>query len=160
MFHAAAETTLEAISNSEVAQMSVDENKKIARREMELFNARDLDGYGTLFAPTYVDRTPRPGVSPDREGAIQAMLGYLEAFPDLQATVEDQIAEGDLVVTRGTMRGTHLGALERIPPTGKKVTVSGVEIFRIQNGKIVEGWHWEDETGLMRQLGIGEGERE
>ncbi|HEV8353451.1 MAG TPA: ester cyclase [bacterium] len=140
--------------------MAVDKNKQIARREMDLFNARDLDGYKDLFAPDYVDRTPRAGLTPDREGTLQAMIGYLEAFPDMQATVDEQIAEGDLVVTRGTMRGTHSGALEGIPATGKTVSVTGVEIFRIRDGKIVEGWHWEDEAGLLRQLGVGEGMRE
>ena len=94
------------------------------------------------------------------------LLGHLEncfvfsflviqmAFPDLVVTVEDQIAEGDRVVTRWTARGTHGGEFLGIPPTGKEFTFKGVDIVRIVDGKIVEGWDVPDLFGLMRQLGL------
>lgn len=75
-----------------------------------------------------------------------------EAFPDIHFTIEDQIAEGDRVVTRWTARGTHVGPFERIPPTGKKAIVAGISISRMTNGKFVEGWTSLDRLGLLQQL--------
>jgi steroid delta-isomerase-like uncharacterized protein len=78
----------------------------------------------------------------------------VSAFPDLKLMVEDQIAEGDKVVTRWSATGTHQGELLGIPPTGKQTTATGITIDRIQGGKIVETWtHW-DNLGLLQQLGV------
>ncbi len=77
----------------------------------------------------------------------------LEAFPDSQLPVEDQIAEGDKVVTRWTCRATHTGEFQGMPPTGKYTTMTGTTIFRIANGKLVEGWTNADMLGLLQQLG-------
>ncbi|MFQ5998343.1 MAG: ester cyclase, partial [Candidatus Bathyarchaeia archaeon] len=76
------------------------------------------------------------------------------AFPDLRLTVDDEIDEGEKVVTRFTTRGTHAGAFLTFPPTGRSVMVRGVEIFRIAEGKIEEIWAFIDVIGLMQQLGI------
>ena len=79
---------------------------------------------------------------------------YLTAFPDLHFTVEDLIAEGDKVVARLTVRGTQQGAFMGIPPTGKHVTVTGIDINRLAGGKSVEHWLNMDTLGLLQQLGV------
>ena len=78
----------------------------------------------------------------------------LAAFPDISFTVEDMIAEGDKVVTRWTMNATHKGQFGGIPPTGKRVSITGVDISRIVTGKFVESWMYSDRVGLMQQLGV------
>ena len=75
------------------------------------------------------------------------------AFPDIQLTVEDQVAEGDKVVTRYTLRGTHKGEFAGIAPTDKQVTFTGIWIYRIEGGKIVERWGNSDRAGLLEQIG-------
>ncbi len=79
---------------------------------------------------------------------------YRSAFPDLQATVEDQVAEGDKVASRFTFRGTHRGELAGIPPTGNQVEVTGIVISRIEGGKGAEDWSNYDALGMMQQLGV------
>jgi predicted ester cyclase len=79
---------------------------------------------------------------------------FRAAFPDLHGTIEDQIAEGDKVVSRMTYRGTHQGELMGIPPTGKQVTMSFIGIHRITAGKVAEGWVNFDALGMMQQLGV------
>lgn len=79
---------------------------------------------------------------------------YRSAYPDTHFTVEDQIAEGDKVVTRWTGRGTHQGELMGVAPTGNEVTVRGIEIDRIVGGRIEETWVNYDTSGMMQQLGV------
>ncbi len=79
---------------------------------------------------------------------------FAAAFPDGQMTIEDLVAEGDRVVARTTFNGTHQGEMQGIPATGKAVSVSGITIFRLDNGKIAEGWLVNDNLGLMQQLGV------
>jgi predicted ester cyclase len=74
-------------------------------------------------------------------------------FPGFQSTIEDLLSEGDKVVLRFTFRGTHQGEFMGIAPTGKQVTMSGINILRIADGKIVEMWNQEDVLGMMRQIG-------
>ena len=84
----------------------------------------------------------------------QLVTMYFSAFPDLHLTIEDQIAEGDKVVTRWTARGTHQGPFMGIPPTGKRAVVTGIAIDRFANGKFVENWNNGDDLGLLQQLGV------
>jgi steroid delta-isomerase-like uncharacterized protein len=80
---------------------------------------------------------------------------YKTAFPDLNVTVEEVIAEGDKAVTRWTVRGTHQGEIEEFgPPTGKQVELKGLTMHRIEGGKIVEEWEGYDNLGVMQQLGL------
>jgi steroid delta-isomerase-like uncharacterized protein len=88
-----------------------------------------------------------------REGAKQYVAALRAAFPDIHFTVEHQIAEGDIVVTRWTARGTHKGKFQSVPATGRKIRLAGTDIDRIIGGKVVECWAHVDELGLMRQLG-------
>jgi steroid delta-isomerase-like uncharacterized protein len=134
--------------------MSTEENKALIRRRLEvMWNEGDLEAAREFLSPDAVHHS-KPGIPPGREYATQMAAMYLSAFPDLQCVVEDQIAEGDKVVTRWTMTGTHSGDFLGVPASGKQVTVSGININRVVDGQIQEGWVVYDELGLLRQLGV------
>ena len=132
-----------------------EENKAVARRIVEeIWNNKNLAAIDELIAADYQDHTLPPGLPPGREG-VKAFIGmYLNAFPDVKITVEDMIAEGDKVATRWSANGTHTGELMGIPATGKRVTVTGLDITRFSGGKSVEFWGQFDQMGMMQQLGV------
>jgi len=135
--------------------MSSEENKAIVREAAEAFNRNDLDAVDRLFAADYVDRDPsRAGLPPGPDGVKQAWSMFRAAFPDLQVTVEDTIADDDKVAVRGVVRGTHQGELMGMPPTGSTVTAALIDINRIENGRLVERWRETDMLGMMQQLGV------
>ena len=137
--------------------MSAEENKAVVRREMEeLFNqGGNLDVADEIIAPNYVSYEPTSGEVRGIEGAKQFAATYREAFPDLQNTIEDMVAEGDKVVVRFRGRGTHQGETEAFgPPTGKRMEMTGITIKRLSDGKIVEAWTNFDALGMMQQLGL------
>ena len=107
-----------------------------------------------LVQATFVNHDPATGESKGPQGTRELIEGYRTAFPDIKITVEEQIAEGDLVATRWTAKGTHKGELMGIAPTGKESTVTGVTIDKIKDGKIVESWNNWDTLGMMQQLGV------
>lgn len=133
--------------------MSTEMNKALARRE-----AQEIESEGNVMVAQEL-LTPHfqlhfPGFPTlDREGFKMMIAGFHAGFPDLQVTFQEQIAEGDRVTNRLTMRGTHRGAFQGIPPTGKSVTVNGINIMRMENGKIAEIWGALDVMGLMQQIG-------
>ncbi len=132
-----------------------DQNKAIARRALELFSGGDLDEMDELVSQDAVDhdtQNPNAGIH-GPEGAKQTAAMYRAAFSDLRITVEDQIAEGDKVVTRWTAVGTNDGDLMGLPASGRSSTVTGIGIDRIADGKIVETWGNWDTLGMMQQLG-------
>jgi steroid delta-isomerase-like uncharacterized protein len=94
------------------------------------------------------------------EGLRQLVRGFREAYPDMKFTIEDQIAEGDKVVTRVTVRGTHQGEVFGIPPTGKPFEISGTSIWEVKHGLLIQEWVNWDSLGLLRQLGVMEAPRE
>jgi steroid delta-isomerase-like uncharacterized protein len=106
-----------------------------------------------VVAPTYVNHT-FPAPAPGAEGLKQVVNMFLTAFPDFSLTIHDIIGEGNRVATRGTWSGTHQGTFMNIPATGKQVSVNYMDIFRVENGKIVENWVQMDMLGLMQQLGL------
>ncbi len=120
--------------------MSTEQNKAIDRRVYEeVWNGGSLAVIDELVAANYVDHDPQPtGALEGLAGLKQSVTMYRSAFPDVHFTVEDQIAEGDLLVTRWTARGTHQGPLMGIPPTGKQAMVTGISITRVASGKVVE----------------------
>jgi predicted ester cyclase len=137
--------------------MSTEANKAISRRFLkEIFSQGNLAVADEIIAPDHVDSGPGtlPGLPPGPEGSKQLVTVYRNAFPDVQFTLDEQIAEGDKVVTRFTAHGTHKGELAGIPPTGKSSTVTGMSVDRIVNGKIVESWGIFDQFGMMQQLGV------
>ena len=134
---------------------SAEENKAVVlRQEEEIFTRGNLDAADEIYAPGYVGHDPsNPEDVRGPEGAKQAAADYRRAFPDLRVTVEDLIAEGDKVVACLRFRGTHLGELEGIAPTGRRVDCTGIVVSRMEGGKIAEDWANFDDLGLMRQLG-------
>ena len=105
-----------------------------------------------LVAQDYIQHTK--GVPPGRVGVQQFFTTLRAAFPDIHNTIEDMLAEGDRVVWRSTIRGTHTGPFRGIPPTGKQVTITAINILRIVDGQFVENWGEQDNLGLMQQLGV------
>ena len=135
--------------------MLTENNKALIRRFYEeVFNKRNLAALDDFYAPDHVDHSLPPGLPVSPEGTKQAIAVMMEGFPDLHITIEDMIAEGDKVVTRFTTHGTQQGGLGGIPPTGKQVAISTIEITRIAGGKIAEDWGLDDRLGMLQQLGL------
>jgi steroid delta-isomerase-like uncharacterized protein len=138
--------------------MSAQENKSVVRRELEEIFSQggNLDAAEEIYAPDYVGHEPTFGDVHGVEGAKQFAATFRQAFPDVQTTMEDQVAEADKVVTRFTARGTHQGESEDFgPPTGNRIEVTGITFERFsEEGKIVEDWTNFDALGLMQQLGL------
>jgi steroid delta-isomerase-like uncharacterized protein len=136
--------------------MSARENKAIARRaDEELFDRGNLDVADELFALNFVYHDPASGEDWHGPESVKQYATMLRAaFPDLHYTVEDQIAEGDKVVTRYTASGTHQSELMGIAPTGNRVEITGISITRIEDGKIEEIWENYDTLGMMQQHGV------
>lgn len=134
--------------------MSPEENKAIVRRMFEeAFNQGNLAILDECVAPDYLDHSPVPIPVPGIEGWKQRIAGYRTGFPDVQFTIEPLLAEADLVALRWTVRATHLGTFGGIPPTGKPVTFTGLNMERMASGKIIENWSEFDLSSLLRQLG-------
>jgi steroid delta-isomerase-like uncharacterized protein len=136
--------------------MSTEENKATFRRYVEEGWAKDgVEVADEVFAEGYVAHQP-DGSEQERgpEDVKQFLRQYREAFPDLQITIEDQIAEGDKVVIRLTASGTHQGEFMGIPPTGNRAAWTEIHVCRIADGKLVEHWANLDQLGMMQQLGV------
>lgn len=135
--------------------MSTEENKIHVRRLYEeVFNQKNPAAIDDYFAPDVIDHSLPPGVPGGIEGVKLTISLFLAAFPDLHITVEDLIAEGDKVVARWTLRGTHQGASLGMPPTGKQVTMPGISIVRLEGSKSAEQWVIHDQLGMLQQLGL------
>jgi steroid delta-isomerase-like uncharacterized protein len=137
--------------------MSTEANKAAARRFFEVFEAILHTGnfapLDELFAANYVNYLPGAPAPLDRQAWEQAITLFRTAFPDLQLTVEEMIAEGDTVASRFTMRGTHQGEFQGIAPTGKPVSIPCHVFARYANGKVVEDRPIFDRLDLLQQLG-------
>lgn len=136
--------------------MSAEENKAVIRRWIEAFNERALEAEADLLAEGFVAHVPAPPGPLDLEGLEAWRLftaPFVEAFPDLRLTVQDIMAEGDMVAARVAFRGTHRGEFQGIPPTDKEVNFTSMEINRVVDGKVGEHWVEIDLLRLMGQLG-------
>src|SRR3981081_2870566 len=134
-----------------------EQNKALARRAIEeIWNQGKLAVIDELVASngTYHDPDVAGCEFTGPEGVKQLVQSYRGAFPDVRLTINDQIAEGDKVVTRWTATGTHNGELMGIQPTHKHATVTGVDIGRFEGGKVVESWANYDMLGMLQQLGV------
>jgi steroid delta-isomerase-like uncharacterized protein len=140
---------------TEEMSVSTEENKALARRWFEeVFNAQNFDVADEITAQDAVNHDPTiTDIPSGPEGDRYVVNLYHGAFPDAQITVEDQVAEGDRVVTRWTGRGTHQGELLGVPPSGNHVEIEGMTINRISGGKIAETWTAYDALGMMQQIG-------
>ena len=131
-----------------------EENKKLARHIFEqIWNGKNLAVLDELVAPHFVFHNAVQTLY-GPEGFKQFATAYHTAFPEAHFTIEDVIGDGDMVALRWTARGTHKGELRGIPPTGKQVTVSGITITLISNGKSVESWGEFDALGMLQQIGV------
>src|SRR5918999_254307 len=130
-------------------------NKALARRWVEgLFNEGNLDVADEILTPDFVLHAPfDPEGLRGPEAVKQFVSAYRNAFPDGHTTIEDQIAEGDKAVNRWTATGTHQGEFQGIAPTGNRVTFTGIDLIRVADGKLTEGWVELDALGWMQQLG-------
>jgi steroid delta-isomerase-like uncharacterized protein len=135
--------------------VSLEDNKALLRRGIEeVINRGNFAVADEIIASDYVYRSPGTPEVRGPDGLKQLVQGYRTAFPDLNMSVQEQIAEGDSVMTRWTATGTHRGELMGIPPTGKQVNVMGMIISRCAGGKIVEEVEIFDAMGMMQQLGV------
>ena len=134
--------------------MSAITNKRIIVDGFEEgMNQGNLAYFDQYLAPSYVNHN-MPAPAPGPEGFKIVVQAFKTAFPDFHATVEDAVAEGDRVSTRGTFTGTHLGEFNGIPATGKSIRVGFIDIWRLENGQAVENWVQIDMLGLMQQIGV------
>ncbi len=135
--------------------MTTQENKALAARpHEEIFNQGNLALAAEMFSPDFAWYEAHLPSLPKGPEAIKTFASMLRAaFPDLRLTLEDTIAEGDRVVNRWTFRGTQRGEFYGVPPTGREVTISGIDIWRIKDGRIVENQQVVDNLGLLQQLG-------
>jgi predicted ester cyclase len=134
--------------------VSTDVNKEVVRRLFEeAFNRGNLDVVGELIDQRLVYHSPDGDVC-GLEGARELVTGVRAAFPDFRVTFEEVLADGDKVAIRFTDSGTYQGSEFGAAARGRRVTWSGADFFRIDGGKIVEGWGFADSPGLMRQLGV------
>ena len=134
-----------------------EQNKTLARRWFEdMFNRGDLDAANEIISADFVDH-----LTHEDERGLEELKHYVSiyrtAFPDIQDTVGDIVAEGDKVVVRWMSRGTHQGEFMGVAPTGRHVTSTGMRLFHISENKIVESWVNIDERGLQEQLGAVSG---
>ena len=135
--------------------MSTEQNKALVHRfYQEVFNQKNLVAIGDFLDQQIIEHDLPPGLPGGIDGSRQFIGMYLAAFPDLHLTAEDLIAEGDKVTARFTLRGTHTGEFMGLPPTGRKVTMTGIQIVRTADSKIAENWINADTLGLLQQLGV------
>jgi steroid delta-isomerase-like uncharacterized protein len=143
-----------------VSSNEADNKARFRRTYEEMLNRGDLSVVDEVIAPDFLNHEAPPGMDrgPESMRGVVAMLRT--AYPDLQFTIEELIAEGDIVAGRVTMRGTHRGPLMGMPPTGRSVRQAQMHFVRFRDGKAVEHWGVRDELGLMQQLGVMPGRAE
>jgi steroid delta-isomerase-like uncharacterized protein len=135
--------------------MSAEDNKAVVRRLYEEGNnQRKLDVLGEVMAVDVISHTPFPESKTGLDGFKEVFTEVHTSFPDYQIEVDDQIAEGDKVVTRFTAGGTHEGDFMGVGATGKRIQVRGIDIDRLEDGKIVEHWSEASMLGVAEQLGV------
>jgi predicted ester cyclase len=134
-----------------------DDNKALIRRFFEeVVNGGNTDRADEFVTANYVEHQPLPGAE-GRQGieVAKAFLSMMrDAFPDYQFDIENLIAEGDKVEVRVSVSGTHRGEMLRLVPTGKRIRTSGIELFRLEDGKTAEHWATFDDLGMLRQIGM------
>lgn len=135
--------------------MTSEANRNAGLRLIErAFHQHDLAAFDDYYAAHAVSHALPSGSPQGPEGAKLFAASFLQAFPDLRVTVDDMVADDEHLVTRWTARGTHLGDLMGIAPTGRTVTFGGMALDRFEDGKTAEHWEVMDQVGLMQQLGV------
>jgi steroid delta-isomerase-like uncharacterized protein len=134
--------------------MSTEENKAAVLRFAENLGVEAVNDFVT---DDVVYHNPPPGQPPGKEGYRMLIGGFLTAFPDMRFDVEDQLAEGDRVVSRFTITGTHKGDLMGMPQMGRTIRTSGISVQRFRDGRVAEEWEQVDFMTMMQQLGAMQG---
>lgn len=132
-------------------QHTPEANKALVLQLVEAVNSRNLDLADNLLTPDYVQHNP--SFAQGLAGFKQGFAGFLEAFPDLTWKVDDVVAEGDKIVARTTLTGTHRGEFLGLPATGRRVTFGTIDVWRVEDGRLAEHWDQVDNLGLLQQLG-------
>lgn len=146
--------TLTSCQREEPPASPLDENKALVRLLIdEVWNRGNLEKIDELLSPEYTLHISAAGVRTDREGYRGAVKAYRDAFSGFQFLIEDMMAEGDKVIIRWTIRGTHTGDYMGVPATGKDIGLTGIAIRRIAGGRIAEEWVEMDRSGLLQQMG-------
>src|SRR5262245_33042086 len=136
--------------------MQAQELKQLNERfNEEVFRRHRVDAIDELLTEDFVEHTPAPGQATDRQGTKQFIALMLEAFPDLDFSIDRQIAEGDTVSSVGMMTGSHQGEFMGVPATGRPVSVRVMDTGRVRGGRFSEHWGLVDTPTLMGQLGVG-----
>lgn len=131
------------------------DNREIVRQFIEeVLNQGDIEASGKFFHQDMVEQVPLPGQGPGLDGLKAILRGMRAAFPDMHWKVEEQIAEGDKVMTRFEWTGTHRGPFAGVPATGRPVKVWGIVVDRFEAGKIADTRIIMDTMGMMMQLGV------
>jgi steroid delta-isomerase-like uncharacterized protein len=134
--------------------MSVEENRTIVRRFWGVWEEGKLDLVDELVAPDYVNHSPGMPGQPEGPAGIKAVVSMFRAgIPDLKVVIEDVVAEGDKVMMRYRIEGTHEGELFGVPPTGRRVSIESITVERVSGGKIREHWRVTNTLDMMQQLG-------
>jgi steroid delta-isomerase-like uncharacterized protein len=137
------------------AAQTTEQNKNTVRDFIDgLFTRGDLGAVDNYLAEDFINHDPPFGVSADREGMRAAGAMMRAGFPDWRSEPHQYVAEADIVVERFTASGTQQGEVMGVAPTGRTVSLPGINIFRLRDGRIVERWGRLDELGMLRQLGI------
>jgi steroid delta-isomerase-like uncharacterized protein len=135
--------------------MSAEENKAIMRRFWDVWEEGNIELLDELLAPEYINHTlAAPDLPPGPEGVKAVVSMFRSAMSDLKVVIEDMVAEGEKVVTRYALEGTHKGELFGVAPTGRGLSIKSMTVERVVEGKIIEHWRVTDEMGMMRQLGV------
>jgi predicted ester cyclase len=134
--------------------MSAEANKALVREFIAAADQRDFDRASACLSPSVIVHLAGAPGPLDFPTFFQFGQMWHSAFPDEQTVFEDQVAEADKVVSRMTSSATHTGEFQGIPPTGRRITVMGIWIDRVADGKIVERWGAVDMLGVMQQLGV------
>jgi steroid delta-isomerase-like uncharacterized protein len=136
--------------------MSVEENKELIRRYFALdakqFREILTSGKDEFHSPQFVVHSPRGTAS--LADFMKGLDNWFSAFPDLKWNIDDIVAEGEKIVVRYSFGGTHCGTFMGVPASGKKIKVDSVYVYKVGDGKLVEGWGVADSLGLMQQLGV------
>ena len=130
-----------------------EQNKAVFEKFMSALNAKDMASMESLLADDFMDNDAMPGMAPGKEGMIDMIGMYVNAFPNLNIVVDHWVAEGDLVAGVMTTEGTQTGEFMGMPASSKAFSVREMHMVRVTNGKMVEHWGLANELSMMQQLG-------
>ncbi len=130
--------------------MSIETNKAVVRRYIEEFiNCGNTSIADEIFAAHFFNHTAGSGIGTGREGMVRSISALKTAFPDWHVTIDEMVAEGDMVVDRFTIAATHTGSVNGIAPSGRHIDKIGIHMWRVANGKLVEGWYLTDALPMV-----------